>query len=431
MTSNMTDVPTGRRPSVAVVGAGVSGLTAAYLLSRTHRVALFEAAPRTGGHAETHDVVDVTGAKHAVDSGFIVHNDRTYPLLRRLFRELEVPVRRTEMSMSVSCEECGLEYSGGRGAKGAVEQLGRLRSKRFRRLLMDTRRFHARAADFLKATDDDDLTTFGEFLSEHGFSEHFVSHYAVALVSCVWSTGRALVLEYPARYLFRFLDQHGLLRFSGAPQWYTVVGGSRTYVERVCALLADVRTERAVTDIRRGEAGVYVTDVAGVTTTVDRVVIASHADQALAMLADPTDDEVSVLKQFTYSENATVLHTDRSLLPRSPATRASWNYRMRSCARSDEPVAVTYWMNRLQGLDSPQDFLVTLNDGERIEPESVVATMRYEHPVYTPEAVGAQARLADLAGERTAYAGAYHGWGFHEDGCRSGVAAARHFGVEW
>ena len=419
------------RPSVAVIGSGVSGLTAAYLLSRTHDVTLFEADDRLGGHAHTHELTASDGSEHAVDSGFIVHNDRTYPWLRKLFAELEVQVHPTEMSMSVHCHDCGLEYAGGRGLRGILAQPRRLLDPQYLRMLWQVKRFHRRAAALLRTTDDDDLTTYGEFLEREGFTEHFVAHYAVPVVSCVWSSGREVALLYPARYLFRFLDHHGMLRVAGSPQWYTVVGGSRTYVERLAASLPDVRRSRAVTDITRRPECVEIRDAAGHVTRVDRVVIATHADQALNLLTDPSDQEVQTLKAFGYSPNETVLHTDASVLPGAPAARACWNYRMSSCTSPDEPTVVTYWMNRLQGHTSPQDYLVTLNARERIDPTSVLAVMNYEHPIYTPESVAAQSQLGGLATDQTVYAGVYYGWGFHEDGCRSGVDAARHFGVTW
>ena len=280
-------------------------------------------------------------------------------------------------------------------------------------------------------TGEENLTTYGEFLEREGFSGYFIAHYAIPVVSCVWSAGRETTLAYPARYLFRFLDHHGMLRVNGSPQWYTVAGGSRVYVERLAGLLPDVRASHPVTDVTRGEDGVQIRDVTGRVTSVDRVVIATHADQALGLLTDPSDAEVTTLKQFGYSRNLTVLHTDSSVLPDAAQARASWNYRMTSCHRPDQPVVVSYWMNRLQGHQSPETFLVTLNDRERLDPGSVAAVMHYEHPIYTPEAVRAQSQLGDLATGRTVYAGAYHGWGFHEDGCRSGVEAARHFGVTW
>jgi uncharacterized protein len=432
MNSSATALPVcSRRPSAAVIGAGVSGLTAAYLLSRTHDVVLFEAADRLGGHAHTHDVTDSDGRQHAVDSGFIVHNDVTYPCLRKLFGELGVEVRPTEMSMSVRCDGCGLEYAGGRGLRGVFAQPRRLADLRFLGMLWEVWRFRRRALAFLRATDDENLTTYGEFLDRERFSGYFITHYAIPVVSCVWSAGREAAALYPARYLFRFLDHHGMLRTSGSPQWHTVVGGSRAYVERLARLLTDVRASHAVTGITRRDDGVQIRDLTGQITRVDRVVIATHADQALGLLTDPSDAEVTTLKQFGYSANVTVLHTDSSVLPQSRGARASWNYRMASCGPPGQAAVVSYWMNRLHGLISPEAHIVTLNDRERLDPRSVAAVMSYEHPVYTPDAVRAQRRLGDLATDRTVYAGAYHGWGFHEDGCRSGVEAARHFGVAW
>jgi predicted NAD/FAD-binding protein len=416
---------------VAVVGAGVSGLTAAYLLERTHDVTLYEAEDRLGGHAHTHDVASGDGNRYAVDSGFIVHNDRTYPLLRRLFAELGVQARPTEMSMSIRCEDCGLEYAGGRGLKGILAQPDRLFDRRFLGMLIQVKKFHRRAAAFLERTDDTDTTTYGEFLEAEGFDAHFVNHYAVPVVSCVWSSGQDTALLYPARYLFRFLDHHGMLRVTGSPQWYTVVGGSRTYVDRIAERLPSVRRGSAVTAVWRGPDGVDVEDVTGASERFDKVVLATHPDQALSLLADPTEDEVQTLKAFTYTPNETVLHTDTALLPRAAQARASWNYLMTSCSTPGTAPVVTYWMNRLQGHRSPEQYLVTLNAREQIAAASVIAVMDYEHPLYTPESVAAQSRVASLATDRTVYAGAYHGWGFHEDGCRSGVEAARHFGVEW
>jgi uncharacterized protein len=428
MTVAMT--PGGSRPSVAVVGSGVSGLTAAYLLRRAYDVALFEADDRLGGHAHSHDVTASDGGRHVVDTGFIVHNDRTYPLLRRLFTELGVDVRPTEMSMSVHCEECGLQFAGGRGARGLLAQPRRLLGRAYPRMLLEVMRFHRRTAEFLERSDPDDLTTYGEFLDQEGYSPYFVRHYAVPVVSCVWSSGADTALRYPARYLFRFLDHHGMLGITGSPQWYTVVGGSRVYVDRLAALLPDVRRHRAVTDITRHADGVEVRDARGDVSEFDRVVLATHADQALSLLTDPTDDEVRVLKAFGYSTNEAVLHTDDRLLPDVPVARASWNYVVRGDGPQDSAV-VTYWLNRLQGHHVPEDLLVTLNARERIDPDKVLDVMTYDHPVYTPEAVDAQRWLPALSGGRTAYAGAYHGWGFHEDGCRSGVEAARQFGVTW
>lgn len=421
----------GARPSVAVIGSGVAGLSAAYLLNRTHKVTLFESDARLGGHAHTHTLLDEDFKQIRVDSGFIVHNDKTYPNLRRLFSKLQIEVRPTEMSMSIECEGCGLAFAGGRGLRGVLAQPSRLFDPKFLRLLMQVRRFHRRASTFMRASSDDDATTFGGFLQREGFSNHFITHYAIPVVSCVWSSGRTAAMEYPARYLFRFLDHHGLLRITGSPQWYTVVGGSSTYVEKLASLLPDVRTSRTVTGIRRKPDGVEVHDNAGGVTVVDQVVVATHPDQALRLLLDPTEEEIQVLGKFAYSPNHTVLHTDSTYLPDNPSARGSWNYKMTSCNSSDELPLVTYWMNRLQGLDTAKQYLVTLNATSAIRPEDTLATMNYEHPVYTTDSVAAQAKLSSLATDRTVYAGAYHGWGFHEDGCLSGVRAAEHFGAKW
>ncbi|MGI8946957.1 MAG: NAD(P)/FAD-dependent oxidoreductase [Ornithinimicrobium sp.] len=415
------------QPSVAVVGAGISGLTAAYLLRESHRVTVYEVEPRLGGHTHTHDVTDAEGAGHAVDTGFIVHNDRTYPLLRALFAELGIEVRPTEMSMSISCAGCGLEYAGGRGAKGILAKPAQLRDLRFPRMLSAVTRFNRSARRYLQQTPESDLTSLGDWLGERGFDDYFVQHYAVPVVSCVWSSGHATALRYPARYLFRFLEHHGLLQLSDSPQWFTVVGGSRTYVDAIAARLPDVRTGDPVVQVSRDTSRggpVTVRTAGGSLETYDQIVLATHADQALAMLADPTADEKRVLGSFGYSVNPTLLHTDSSLLPTAPRARSSWNYAMADCAESAAGARVSYWMNRLQGHESAQDLVVTLNDSGRVDPALVLARMSYTHPEYTPESVAAQAELPGLGSPNTAYAGAYHGWGFHEDGCRSGHAAA-------
>ncbi len=421
----------GPRPRVAVIGSGISGLTAAYVLRRTHDVTLFEADDRFGGHAHTH-TLDAGGATHHVDSGFIVHNDRTYPLLRRLFGELDVEVHPTEMSMSIRCEGCGLEYAGGRKLPGLFAQRRRLLDPTYLALLASVKRFQRAALALLDAEPDAaDPQTYGDFLREHGFSDHFVAHYAVPVVSCVWSTGQETALQYPARYLFSFLRHHGFLSISGSPQWFTVVGGSRSYVDKVTAAIGDVRASTPVRAVSRKPDGVVVLDAHGREHVVDSVVIATHADDALGLLTDPTDDERRVLGAFRYSRNETVLHRDATALPHAPAARASWNYRMDTCHGGGDSTAVTYWMNRLQGIESDAPYLVSLNSTERIDPTTVVATMQYAHPVYTPESVAAQRELPTLSDTRTAFAGAYHGWGFHEDGCRSGVEAARALGATW
>ncbi|MBM6403069.1 FAD-dependent oxidoreductase [Phycicoccus sp. CSK15P-2] len=413
---------------VAVVGAGVSGLTAAHVLAASHEVTLYEAEPRLGGHAHTHTVPTARGDLR-VDSGFIVHNDRTYPHLRRLFRELGVQARDTEMSMSIRDATSGLEYAGGRGVKGFVARPRQLLDRDYVGMLRAVRRFHRLATEFLARTDDEDTTTYGEFVRDAGFPGSFSRLYAVPLVACVWSSGSGDALDYPARYLFRFLEHHGMLSIGDSPQWMTVVGGSRTYVDLLAARLADVRSGDAVVSVARTPDGVEVRTAAGRPDRHDKVVLATHADDALRLLADPTPAEKEVLGAFRYSANETVLHRDPAFMPRARLARSSWNYLV-----GDDPSrgpVVTYWMNRLQGLPEDEPFYVTLNATDRIDPARVVATMRYTHPLYDVPAVRAQRRLPELSTDTTTFAGAYHGWGFHEDGCRSGVEAARAFGVEW
>jgi predicted NAD/FAD-binding protein len=298
-------------------------------------------------------------------------------------------------------------------------------------MLTQVKRFQLRANGFLAETDDADQTTYGEFIRTNGFSESFTRLYAVPLVSCVWSMGTGAALDYPARYLFKFLAHHGMLTVTGSPQWYTVVGGSRTYVDAIARRLPHVRSGQSVSNILRNDNGVSVQDTTGAWLDYDATVIATHADQALALLADASRDEKEVLGAFRYSQSATVLHTDSRLLPAARHARASWNYLTPATATGDRAPVVTYWMNRLQGLDSSTNYLVTLNGGDRIDPQTVLAEMAYTHPIYDLAAIEAQARLATLSTPQVAFAGAYHGWGFHEDGCRSGVDAARSLGVAW
>ena len=425
----MTD-PTQARPTVAVIGGGVSGLTAAYLLSRTHHVTLFEADDRVGGHAHTHDVPLSDGTSAAVDSGFIVLNDRTYPLLQRLFAELGVDTRPTEMSMSITCDECGLNYVGGRKAPGIFAQRRRLLDPRFWRLLLGVRRFQ-KAALRLLADEPESGLTYGEFLDRHGFGEHFVTHYALPIVSCVWSMGHREALDYPASYLFAFLDHHGFLVLNDAPTWHTVVGGSRSYVGAITSQLDVVRTRTRVTAVSRKPDAVEIDDELGAHHAFDKVVLATHADDALALLTDTGEDEQAVLGAFGYSHNVTHLHRDETVLPARRTGRASWNYRLEGCRTVTDRSRVSYWMNLLQGHPESEPLVVTLNPGEGETPSDVIATMTYLHPTYTAASVAAQDRLAGLNTDRLAFAGAYHGWGFHEDGCRSGVAAAEALGATW
>ncbi|WP_327070557.1 FAD-dependent oxidoreductase [Kitasatospora sp. NBC_01250] len=418
--------PAGGPRRVAVVGSGVAGLTAAFRLQRAGvAVDLFEGEDRLGGHAHTQRAVGADGRAVALDTGFLVHNERTYPHLVALFGELGVATRPSDMSMSVRCEGCGLEYAGARGAAGLLARPSALLRGRYLWLLGEVPRFHRRARRLLADPRSGD-PTLREFLAAGGFSRYFAGHFVNPLVAAVWSCAPDLAGDYPARYLFAFLHNHGLLSVTGSPPWRTVVGGSRTYVERIAERLSAVHRGAPVRSVRRHADAVALTTADGRRHQADGVVIATHADQALRLLADPGRAEREVLGAFRYSRNPTVLHRDTSQLPSAPRARASWNYRMAHCADGAEQVRVSYHLNRLLGLDTAEDYLVTLNEDPRhpVPAEHVVSRTVYEHPIYTRQSVAAQRRLPELTTGRTAFAGAYHGWGFHEDGCRAGLAAA-------
>jgi predicted NAD/FAD-binding protein/DUF1365 family protein len=411
--------------SIAVIGSGVAGLTAAHVAARTARVTLYESDTRLGGHADTHDVDGL-----AIDTGFIVHNQRTYPTLLRLFAELGVATQPSEMSMSVRDDETGLEYAGARGVRGLLPTARHLGRPSYLRMLTEVPRFHRRARSLLANASQGAETTLGEFLETGRFSAYFRRHFMEPLVASVWSCDPDVALEYPARYLFEFLAHHGMLSVAGSPQWRTVVGGSRAYVERVAAGLDEVRLETKVTSVLETADGVRVTDGNGRTTTYDAVVVATHPDQALAMLDEPSPAQRRALSAIPYSDNVALLHTDTSLLPTTPRARASWNF-LRPRHGTGRGVTVTYDLTRLQRLPTDTRYLVTLGGEDLVDPGTVIARREYAHPLYTPPSVAAQGALGEADTDRIAFAGAYRGWGFHEDGARSGAAAAAHLGLPW
>ena len=417
------------RRTIAVVGSGVAGLTAAYVLQREADVTLYEAASRLGGHADTHEIVAADGRLLGIDTGFIVHNRRTYPTLLRLFDELGVATQPSDMSMSIACAGCGLEYAGGRGLSGLTPSLRTVSNPRFLRLLGEVARFGHRARALLRSADHE--LTVREFLAQGGFTRYFVAHFMTPLIAAVWSTAPTRAGDYPALYLFTFLENHGALTIKGAPQWYTVVGGSARYVERAAKGLTSVQTSTPVRSVARATHGVEIRDDADTAARFDAVVLATHPDQALRVLATPTPREREVLGAIGYTVNPTVLHTDTSVLPRSARAQASWNYAMPSCDAAPTSVHLSYNMNRLQRLAASQTYVVTLNGEERLDPACIIDRMVYEHPIYTLDSVAAQTRLPELNDGVVAYAGAYHGWGFHEDGALSGVRAAASLGVHW
>ncbi len=431
-----------------MVGSGVAGLTAAYIASRTAHVTLLEADDRLGGHADTHRVPEVRpdGSTRVldIDTGFIVHNPRTYPTLLRLFAELGVATQASEMSMSITDDDSDLEWAGALGRSGLFPTSANLRKPRYLAMLVEIPRFHRRAKALLAVESDE--RTLREFLDAGHFSDYFVRHFMEPVVACVWSCEPEVALDYPARYLFTFLAHHGMLGIFGSPQWRTVTGGSHSYVSKIGAALSvaphEVRLGAKITSVLEvsgrggpdGEGCVEVTDGNGVVSTYDAVVIATHPSHALSMLAEPTDLQRELLTAMPYSPNTALLHTDSTLLPAATDAWASWNFRRPGVdvARPiDDGVMVTYDLTRLQRLDTDTHYLVTLGGDDLVDPSTIIDRMQYEHPLYNPVSVAAQKRLPEIDTDRVVFAGAYHGWGFHEDGARSGRAAATRLGLDW
>ena len=413
---------------IAVVGSGISGLAAAWLLNRRHEVHLFERRTRLGGH--THTVVhDVEGRELPLDTGFIVYNEKTYPNLTRVFDELEVATRSSDMSFSVSCADPDIEFAS-HGLRGLLAQPSLVFSATYLRLLADVFRFGRRGRRVLDSSADPDAT-IAEFLEEGNFSEAFAQYYLMPMIAAIWSTGSEQATSYPRDPLLRFLRNHGLLQVTGQPEWRTVVGGSRSYIDPMVRGFSErIHLGSGVSSIARGmnEAEVRLED--GSIHLFDHVVIAAHADQALAMLADPTPLESDLLGSWSYSANETWLHTDASLMPRRRNAWASWNYLVSGRDDAGERVSLSYHLNRLQGLAEDHEYLVTLNPDREPESESVIRRMTYSHPVYTRESVATQNELPRLNGHnRTHYCGAYFGNGFHEDGLASAIAVADDLGV--
>ena len=423
----MTGVDQPEARSVAVIGSGVAGLTAAYVLSGRDRVTLYEADARLGGHAHTHYVDEADGRVLAVDSAFLVHNDRTYPTLCRLLTELGVATQESEMSMSVRADDIGLEYAGALGIRGLFACRPSLRPRHLL-MLAEIIRFHRAASRLIQDSAQDDLETLEAFLNRHRFSPYFVDYFITPLVAAVWSCAGDGALHYPARYLFVFLAHHGMLSVFGSPTWRTVTGGSANYVRAIASRLHRVSTGTPVHSLRRLSHGVLVRAGRDAPRTFDAAVIAVHPDQALLLLDDATPSERAILGAIPYSTNRAQLHTDESVLPRHRRARASWNYLV---TPGTDHVVVSYDVSRLMRLDTKRRYLVTLGGRDRVNPGSVIAEMTYSHPLYTPESVAAQAKLATLDDDRVAFAGAYHGWGFHEDGAASGLRAARRLGADW
>lgn len=409
----------------------MAGLGAAWLLSRQHRVTLFERNGYVGGHTNTVDLEE-DGRALAVDTGFIVYNEPNYPHLSALFAELGVATRASDMSFGVSVGDGDLEYAGSNLAT-LFAQKRNLASPRFLRMLKDILRFN-RAAKRRLADDSLGSLTVGELFDELGLGKAFRHHYLLPMAAAIWSCPVARMLEFPAASLLRFYENHGLLNLVDRPQWRTVAGGSHRYVSRMLpALAGGVRTRNPVRAVRRLGREVELTLADGSRERFDQVVLACHADESLALLADASPTERALLSAFAYQANRAVLHSDVRLMPRRRAVWSSWNYLAETAdARLADPrVSVTYWMNRLQGLSARRDYLVSLNPLREPEPALVHAEFEYHHPVFDAQAMAAQRQLAQLQGRsNTWFCGSYFGYGFHEDALRSGVAVAQALGVD-
>ncbi len=415
---------------IAVVGTGISGAAAAWLLSRRHEVHVFEREGRPGGHTHTVAVPRGDGSSLGVDTGFIVYNEATYPLLVRLFDELGVATQASDMSWSLRCERCDLEYAG--SARGIVAQPTNLASPGYLRMLADIARFNRLGA---RLTDDPRTTslTIGRFLEVAGFGHGFRAHSLLPMAAAIWSSGTGTIEAFPLATLLRFFANHGLLGVTTHHAWRTVVGGTSAYLAPLTAPFRDrLHLTSPVSEVRRDRDGVDLAFGDGATHRFDAVVLAAHADESLAMLADPSERERTLLSAWEYSVNDTVLHTDTELLPRRRSAWASWNYLLDDCTRPSEQVSLSYHMNRLQSLEEPREYVVTLNPATPPAPASVLRHLTYTHPRYTRASVVAQAELDELNGRRrTFYVGAYQRYGFHEDGLWSAVRAAQHLGVRW
>jgi uncharacterized protein len=410
---------------IAIVGAGISGMAAAHLLHRHHDIVVYEAGDRAGGHSNTIRV-DTPEQTHHVDTGFMVFNDRNYPSFERLLMQLGVESQPSTMSFGVSDGLGDFEYNSA-SPNGLFAKRAHLVTPWFHRMIADLVRFNRAARELLREEGED--VSLGRWLAQHEFSDAFVQRLIVPQVCAVWSAEPPQMWSFPARFLAEFFEHHGMLGLLGRPRWRTITGGSERYVRALTRPWCDrLRLGTPVHGIARDEAGVLVKPRGGEAERFDEVVIATHSDQALALLADATDREREILGALHYQHNEAVLHSDVRMLPRRRRARASWNYHL--LEQPGDRATVTYHMNRLQSLHADRELCVTLNRTEAIDPATVIRVIPYAHPVYTAAGIRAQARRAEISGRnRTHYCGAYWGWGFHEDGVVSALAVAEHFGV--
>lgn len=414
---------------IAIVGSGISSLTAAYLLQDLHDITVFESDDRIGGHTATKRI-NYMGESHAIDTGFIVYNDWTYPNFIRLMNQLGVASRPAEMSYSVTDEIAKLEYSG-TNLNSLFAQRSNILSPRFWSMLRDIMRFNRESVTHLKEGKIPPYQSLREYLTENRYGKMFTYQYLVPMGAAIWSSGDQVMLDFPVEFFIRFFNNHGLLSVNNRPQWRTLIGGSQAYLEPLSKGFADkIHLNSRISKIVREADGVKITFEKGEVQHFDQVVIGTHSDQALKLLADASGDEQAVLGAIPYQPNEVVLHTDVSVLPKRRLAWSSWNSRLLQ-QQHDRPV-LTYNMNILQGLQSEHTFCVTLNHTQAIDPQKILGVYHYDHPEFTVEGVAAQGRWGDVNGKNnTWFCGAYWANGFHEDGVNSGIRVARALGATW
>jgi predicted NAD/FAD-binding protein len=430
VSSSLPLVPNARdRQKIAVIGSGIAGLTAAYVLSRVHEVSLFEANDYLGGHTHTQDV-QLGDKIYPVNTGFIVFNDWTYPNFIKLMEQLGVESEASDMSFSVRCENTGLEYNGTSLNSLFAQRINLIRPT-FLKMVLDILRFNKQTVALLRENRVDDTQTLGQFVKENGFSDAFVNYYIVPMGAAIWSASVEVMMDFPLRFFLKFFNNHGMLSVDERPQWRVLKGGSRSYIEPITRAYKErIFLRTPIHKVRRDEQGVDVITCHGQSHRFDQVIFACHSDQALRMLDAPTQEESDILGALPYQNNHVVLHTDTRLMPKRKLAWASWNYHIPQ--RHNDCAMVTYNMNILQNFhDAPETLLVTLNRTQEIDPAKVIARFEYSHPVFTQDGVKAQARHAEIsARNRTHYCGAYWFNGFHEDGVKSGLRVASAFGLE-
>jgi uncharacterized protein len=411
---------------IAIIGSGIAGMGAAWRLSKQHQVVLFEKESRLGGHTHTHDV-EQDGKRYQVDTGFIVQNPGNYPLLNKMFDEIGVQSQETLMSFAVRNEATGLEYNA-TDMNRLFSQRRNLVSPKFWRMVLDIPRFYRECPTLLSLADDG--PSLGDYLRENKYSEQFARDHLIPMASALWSSPSNQILDFPAKYLVQFMDNHHMLRINDRPQWKVVKGGSSRYIDALQKhWTLDIRLNAGVQSIKRAAAGVQV-HFQGQEELFDQVILACHSDQALSLLSDADSAERDILGAIGYQPNEVILHTDRNVLPKNPKAWAAWNVHVPREAGND--CTVSYCMNILQSLQSREPFVVSLNQKHLIDSSKILARMNYSHPIFTHQSVAAQKRKAEIQGKRnTWFAGAYWGHGFHEDGLRSAIEVTRALGDSW